>query len=332
MKRPRARLVGTGSYLPANAVSNDELATRVDTTDEWIRTRTGISQRHMAAAGELTSDLALEASRRALDAAGLEVSDLDLIIVATTTPDLVFPSTATILQHKLGANRKAIPAFDIQAVCTGFIYGLSIAESFITSGAHKKVLLVGAETLTRLLDWRDRTTCVLFGDGAGAAVLTADGDERHGVLGSVLHADGQYLDLLKVGGGVSSGPAADLPADFGGLGFIEMRGKEVFKRAVLTMGDLVDEMLGAHGLQRKDISWLVPHQANIRIIQSLAERLGVGLEQVVVTVDRHGNTSAASVPLALDTAVRDGRIRSGDLILMEAFGGGFTWGSALVRW
>ncbi|MBF0293631.1 MAG: ketoacyl-ACP synthase III [Magnetococcales bacterium] len=319
---PRARITGTGSYLPEKRVTNHDLARMVDTSDEWIRERTGIIERRMAAEGETTSDLATQAARKALEAADLQVGDLDLILTATTTPDLIFPSTAAIVQHKLGGSASRMPAFDIQAVCSGFIYALSIADQFIRTRACQRVLVIGAETLSRILDWNDRGTCILFGDGAGAVVLEADKDGKRGILSTHLHADGSQADLLYTSGGVSKG----------NLGAIRMLGNEVFKQAVRALEGSVDECLEANGLTKEQIDWLVPHQANIRIIQNTAKRLGMPMERVAVTVERHGNTSAASVPLALDEVVRAGRIQPGHRVLMVAFGGGFTWGSALVRW
>lgn len=333
MKKPASRILGTGSYLPERVMDNHELARIVETSDEWILSRTGIRTRHIAAPGEATSDLATQAGRAALDAAGLAPTDLDLILVATTTPDLLFPSTATLVQRKLGAHTTKIPVFDIQAVCTGFIYALATANAFIASGQCRRALVIGAESFSRIVDWSDRTTCVLFGDGAGAVVLEATGaeDGERGILSTHIHADGSYVDLLRSGGGVS-GRTPFVVDPMYELGYVEMKGNEVFRQAVTALEQIVDETLIANGLDKSDVHWLVPHQANIRIIQSTAKKLGMSMEQVVVTVDRHGNTSAASVPLALDEAVRDGRIQSGQLVLLEAFGGGFTWGSALVRW
>jgi len=316
-----SRIIGTGGYLPAKILTNRDLEAKVDTTDEWIYTRTGIRQRHIAADQEKTSDLALEASRRALAAAAITADDLDLIVVATTTPDMVFPSTACILQAKLG--KRNCPAFDVQAVCSGFIYGLSTADQFMRSGNFRNALVVGAEIYSRILDWSDRGTCVLFGDGAGAAVLRRDG--APGILSSHLHADGSHADALCVPGQVSGGKISGRP-------LLHMDGGSVFKFAVKALDDIVEETLAANGLQKADIDWLVPHQANIRIIQASAKKLGLSMEKVVVTVDRHANTSAASIPLALDEAVRDGRIRGGQHVLLEAVGGGFTWGSVLIRW
>lgn len=297
----------------------------VDTTDEWIYSRTGIRQRHVAAEGQTTSDLAERAARAALDAAGVDIREIELIVVGTTTPDLIFPSTACLLQHRLGANGCA--AFDVNAACSGFIYALSVADKFIRSGAVKKALVVGAETLTRMLDWTDRTTCVLFGDGAGAVVLTAD--SAPGIISTHLHADGAYKELLWNPVGVSAGFK---PEEHNAGVRVLMTGNEVFKVAVKTLDAVVEETLAANGLDKSAIDWLIPHQANLRIIQATAKRLEMPMDRVIVTVDRHGNTSSGSVPLALDHAVRSGRVQRGQLLLMEAFGGGFTWGSALVRY
>jgi len=320
-----SRIVGTGGYLPEKVYSNQDLERMVDTSDQWIRERTGIRKRHIAADDETTCDLAYEASLRALDAAGLRAEDLDLIILATTTPDKIFPSTACLLQQRLGNHGCA--AFDIQAVCTGFIYALAVADKFIRTGSARRALVIGAETLSRIIDWNDRTTCILFGDGAGAVVLEAS--EQPGILSSHLHADGAYEELLHVPGGVSRGfDAEEGEAD---PHYLQMKGNEVFKMAVNTLGRIVDETLAANQLKKSDIDWLVPHQANIRIIKATARKLGMSMDKVVVTVDEHGNTSAASVPMALDTAVRDGRIKAGETLLLEAFGGGFTWGSVLLR-
>ncbi|ROR32634.1 beta-ketoacyl-ACP synthase III [Inmirania thermothiophila] len=319
-----ARIAGTGGYLPEKVLTNADLERMVDTSDEWIRTRTGIRKRHIAADGETTADLAEQAARRALEAAALDPRGLDLIVLATTTPDRVFPSTACQLQRRLGA--AGCPAFDVQAVCTGFVYALAVAEKFVRTGSARNALVVGAETFSRILDWHDRSTCVLFGDGAGAVVLVAD--SAPGILSTHLHADGRYEELLWVPAGVSTNYAAVRE----GRAYVEMRGRDVFKVAVRTLGRIVDETLEANGLTKADVDWLIPHQANHRIIEATARKLDLPMERVVVTVDEHANTSAASVPLALDVAVRDGRIRRGDLLLMEAFGGGFTWGSALVRY
>ncbi len=316
-----SRIVGTGGYLPAKVLTNRDLEKTIDTSDEWIFSRTGIRQRHIAADNERTSDLALAASRKALDAAGIAAQDIELIIVATTTPDIIFPSTACILQSKLGVRNCA--AFDVQAVCSGFIYGLSIADQFLRSEQYRYALIVGAEVYSRILDWEDRGTCVLFGDGAGAVVLKAS--DAPGILSSHLHADGRYQNLLSVPGSVRGGRVEGRP-------FLQMEGNAVFKFAVKVLDEMVREALVKNNMQKSDIDWLIPHQANIRIIQSTAKKLGMSMEKVVVTVDRHGNTSAASIPLALDEAVRDGRICSGQHVLLEGVGGGFTWGAVLVKW
>jgi len=315
-------ITGTGGYLPERIMDNAELEQMVDTSDEWIKSRTGVVKRHIAAEDEMTCDLAEHAARMAMEAASVSADDVDLIIVATTTPDLVFPSTACLLQERLGVRGSA--AFDIQAVCTGFIYALSVADKFIKTGAANKALVVGAETLSRIIDWTDRDTCVLFGDGAGAVILEAS--EQPGIVSTFLHADGQHKDLLKVPVGISTNYAAVQE----GSAYMQMQGNEVFKVAVNTLGRIVDETLAANNLEKKDIDWLVPHQANTRIISATAKKLDMPLEKVIVTIDQHGNTSAASVPLALDVAIRDGRIQRGDKLLLEAFGGGFTWGSALI--
>jgi len=316
----QSRIIGTGSYLPERILTNADLEKMVETTDQWIVERTGIRERHIAAPEQLTSDLAFEAAKKAIEAAGVTAQAIDLIIVATTTPDRIFPSTACVLQAKLGIANGA-PAFDIQAVCSGFIYGLTVADSFIKSGQAKCALVVGAETLSRITDYTDRSNCILWGDGAGAVVLQAS--EQPGIVSTHIHADGRYQQLLYVDGGVS------LKKE--GQAYMRMEGNAVFKVAVNTLDAIVDETLAANGLQKSDIHWLVPHQANIRIIQATAKKLGMSMDNVVLTVDRHGNTSAASIPLALDTAVRDGRIKAGEMVLMEAFGGGFTWGSVLVK-
>jgi len=318
----RSTIAGTGSYLPAQVLTNDDLARRgVDTSDEWVRTRTGIRQRHVAAEGELTSDLALAASKRALASAGLAAADVDTIIVATTTPDMIFPSTACILQDRLGI--RGGPAFDLQAVCSGFVYALAVADAMIRTGASRNALVVGAETYSRILEWNDRRTCVLFGDGAGAVVLVPAAEP--GILATRLHADGSQRGILSVPGQVRDGKVVGRP-------FLQMDGQAVFKLAVRSLTEVADETLAAAALPRAAIDWLIPHQANLRIMDATAKRLGVPHERVVATVERHANTSAASVPLALDEAVRDGRIRRGDHVMMLGVGGGFTWGSALVRW
>jgi len=320
MSRIYSRIVGTGSYLPAHILTNEELEKRIETTSEWIVERTGIRERHIAAEGELTSDLAQKAAESALEAAGMDAGDIELIVVATTTSDRIFPSTACVLQAKLGITNSC-PALDVQAVCSGFVYAVSVADQFIRSGQVKTALVVGAETLSRITDWTDRSNCMLWGDGAGAVILRAS--EQPGIIATHLHADGRYQDLLFVDGGVS------LKKE--GACYMRMSGNAVFKMAVNTLDAIVDETLAANGLQKSDIDWLVPHQANIRIIQATARKLGMSMDRVVVTVDRHGNTSAASIPLALDTAVREGKIKAGERVLMEAFGGGFTWGSVLVQ-
>jgi 3-oxoacyl-[acyl-carrier-protein] synthase-3 len=316
-----SRILGTGSYLPARILTNADLEKLIDTNDQWIVDRTGIRERHIAAEGEFTSDLAAQAARAALEAAGLAVDDIDLLLVATTTPDLVFPSTACIVQSKLGMTNGR-PAFDLQAVCSGFIYALSVADQFIKTGAAKHVLVVGAETLSRITDWNDRGNCILWGDGAGAVVLGASSEP--GIIATHIHADGRHKELLRTTTGPSTGMKE--PA------LMRMEGNPVFKMAVNTLDRIVDETLEANGLQKSDIDWLVPHQANIRIISATAKKLGMSMDNVVTTVAGHGNTSAASVPLAFDVAVRDGRIQRGQTVLMEAFGGGFTWGSALLKY
>jgi len=320
-----ARITGTGSYLPEKVLSNKDLEAMVNTSDQWIRERTGIVKRHVAVDGQTTCDLAEQSARRAIEAAGKTPNDIDLIILATTTPDKIFPSTACLVQQRLDIHGCA--AFDIQAVCTGFVYALSVAEKFVMTGAARCALVIGAETFSRIIDWTDRDTCVLFGDGAGAVVLEAS--DAPGILSSHLHADGAYENLLHVPGGVSLG--FDVPVADGDPHFTHMKGNEVFKMAVNTLGRIVDETLHANSMKKSDIDWLVPHQANIRIINATARKLNMSMDKVVVTVDQHGNTSAASVPLALDTAVRDGRIQRDEVLLLEAFGGGFTWGSVLLK-
>lgn len=321
----RSVVMGCGSYLPERRVTNDDLAKMVDTTDEWIVERTGIHERHIAAEGELTSHLALKAARAAIADAKIDAQEIEMIILATTTADNTFPATAVTVQAELGLHHGA--AFDVQAVCSGFVYALSIADTFIRCGQAKTVLVIGAETFSRLLDWTDRTTCVLFGDGAGAVVLRAAEGEGttadRGILTSHLHSDGRYKEKLYVDGG---------PSSTGTVGHVRMEGREVFRHAVINISDTINEALEATGLKAADIDWFVPHQANKRILDGTAKRIGLPPEKVVITVGQHGNTSAASVPLALDTAVRDGRIKRGDLVLLEAMGGGFTWGSVLLRW
>jgi len=316
-----SRILGTGSYLPDRILTNADLEKLIDTNDQWIVDRTGIRERHIAAEGEFTSDLATRAARAALESAGLVPDDIDLLLVATTTPDLVFPSTACIMQSKLGMTNGK-PAFDLQAVCSGFIFALSVADQFIKTGAAKHVLVVGAETLSRITDWNDRGNCILWGDGAGAVVLGASSEP--GIIATHIHADGRHKELLRTTTGASTGTHE--PA------LMRMEGNAVFKMAVNTLDRIVDETLEANGLQKSDIDWLVPHQANIRIISATAKKLGMSMDNVVTTVAGHGNTSAASVPLAFDVAVRDGRIQRGQTVLMEAFGGGFTWGSALLKY
>ena len=316
-----ARLIGTGSYLPGNPVSNDDLAARgIDTNDEWIVTRTGIRSRYLAEPGTTSSELGLIAAQRALEMAGVAASELDLIIVATSTPDFIFPSTACLIQGRLG--NKGAATFDVQAVCAGFTYALGIAEKFICSGSHKKALVIGAEVFSRILDWNDRGTCVLFGDGAGAVVLEAS--ETPGILATALHADGSQNGILNVPGQIHNGQVTGDP-------FLRMDGQAVFKFAVRVLADVAQEVCTMAGVATQDIDWLVPHQANIRIIEATGKKLGVDRSKVIVTVDRHGNTSAASVPLALDEAVRDGRIQRGQKVLLEGVGGGFTWGAALLE-
>jgi len=315
-----SRIIGTGSYLPPKVVTNDDLAKQMDTTDEWIRTRTGIRQRHIAEPSQASSDLGVEASRAALAAARIIPQEIDLIIAATATPDYIFPSTACIMQAKLGM--KGCAAFDIQAVCSGFVYALAIADKMIRSGQHRCALIVGTEVYSRILDWKDRGTAVLFGDGAGAVILRAD--SKPGIMASVLHADGSYVDILSVPGNVCGGKIVGSP-------FLQMDGQAVFKFAVKVLDEVARETLALCGLTPSDIDWLIPHQANSRILEATARKLGIDLSKLVVTVDLHGNTSAASVPLALDLAIRDGRIRPGHKVMLQGVGGGFTWGASLVE-
>jgi len=319
-----SRITGTGSYLPEKVLTNHDLEKIMDTSDEWIRDRTGIYKRHIAGGDETTCDLAEIAATRAMEAAGRTPRQIDLIVFATTTPDRVFPSTACLLQQRLDIHGTA--AFDVQAVCTGFVYALGIADKFIKTGSAKCALVVGAETLSRIVDWNDRGTGILFGDGAGAVVLEAS--DEPGILSTHLHADGSYEHLLTVDAGISQG----YDQVQAGQAYVKMQGNEVFKMAVNTLGRIVDETLAANNMEKSDVDWLIPHQANIRIIKATAKKLGMSMDHVVVTVDEHGNTSAASVPLALDVAVRDGRIKRGETLLLEAFGGGFTWGSALLKY
>ncbi len=322
-----SRIAGTGGYLPEKILTNADLEKMVDTSSEWIIERTGIEERHIAADNQSTCDLAEHASRLAIENAGLSPNDIDLIIVATTTPDRVFPSTACLLQKRLDIHGPA--AFDVQAVCSGFVYALTVADKFIKTGSAKNALVVGAETLSRIIDWSDRGTCILFGDGAGAVVLSASNEP--GVLSTHLHADGQYDDLLTVPDGIASSRHKIKSGEEANL-FIQMKGSEVFKMAVKTLGRIVDESLAAANLVKSDIDWLVPHQANIRIINATAKKLNMSLDHVVTTVNKHGNTSAASVPLALHDAISSGKIKRGDTLLLEAFGGGFTWGSAIINY
>jgi 3-oxoacyl-[acyl-carrier-protein] synthase-3 len=316
-----SRIAGTGSYLPEKILTNEDIARTVDTTDEWIRTRTGICSRHVAAEGQVASDLALPAAQRALHAARLNPADIDLIIVATTTPDMIFPSTACILQAKLGV--AGCPAFDVQAVCSGFVYALTIADLFVRSGQAKRVLVVGSEVYSRILDWSDRGTCVLFGDGAGAVIVVAS--DEPGIIASRLHADGSHKDMLCVPGSVNGGKVWGSP-------FVHMDGGAVFKFAVRVFEEGAKEVLQAANMQAADVDWFIPHQANIRIMEATAKKLGLPKEKLIATVDHHGNTSAASIPLALDEAVKDGRILAGQTLLLEGVGGGFTWGAVLLRW
>jgi 3-oxoacyl-[acyl-carrier-protein] synthase-3 len=322
----RSVIRGCGAYLPEKILTNEELSRLVDTTDDWITERTGIRERHVAADGELTSDLGIAAAKRALAAAEIDAEDIDLIILATSTPDQTFPATAVTIQAALGATQGA--AFDIQAVCSGFVYALTTADNFLKSGQHKRALVIGAETFSRILDWEDRTTCVLFGDGAGAVVVEAQRvagktmDDR-GIIGSVLRSDGRYKNMLYVDGGPSSSKS---------VGHLRMQGREVFRFAVSAIAEVIDDTLKAYDLTPDQIDWFVPHQANKRILDGTAKKLGIPPEKIVMTLEKHGNTSAASIPLALDTAIQDGRLKKGNLVMMEAMGGGFTWGSVLARW
>jgi len=319
-----ARIAGTGGYLPERVVTNKDLEEMVDTTDDWIRDRSGIKRRHIAAKGEKTSDLAVVAAQRAMEAAGIDVSEVDLIIVATSTPDKVFPSTACIVQRRLGL--KKIPAFDVNAACSDFIYALDVANRFISTGGARNALVIGSETMSRILDWTDRSTCVLFGDGAGAVLLRASNEA--GIISTHIHSDGEFEELLHVPAGISSGYDTVQQE----AAFIHMKGNEVFRKAVSTLGNIARETLSGNNIKQEDLAWLVPHQANLRIITAAAKKLELSMDQVIVTVDEHANTSSASIPLALDVAIRDGRIKRGELLLFEAFGAGFTWGSALVRY
>ena len=325
-QRIYSRIAGTGSALPKRVVTNDELAKQVDTSDEWIATRTGIRQRYVAGEGETTVSLARDAAQRAMEAAGVGPADIDMVVLGTTTPNLIFPSSACLMQAELGIDN-GCPAFDVNAACSGFIYAMSVADKFIRTGDAKTVLVVGSETLTRMVDWSDRSTCVLFGDGAGAAVLKADAET--GILSTHLHADGRKKELLWNPVGVSEGFT---PGEDNAGVRVLMTGNDVFKHAVKALDAVVEETLEANGLDRHDIDWLIPHQANLRIIEATAKRLDMPMERVVVTVDQHGNTSSGSVPLALDAAVRSGKVQRGQLLLLEAFGGGFTWGSVLLRY
>ena len=331
----RSHIIGVGGYLPERILTNEELSTMVETDDAWIRERTGIRQRHIIAKDQHTSDLATEAAKQALEDAGLTVDDIDAIVVATTTPDLIFPSTASIVQYKLGG--KDFPAWDIQAVCSGFVYGLAQVDGMIRGGMFKRVLLIGAESMSRILDWQDRATCVLFGDGAGAVVLEArDEKEPNGVVGSVLHCDGSYRHLLMAEhphpGAAPGVDPMDLKIDSAGAAAVEMKGNEVFRVAVTKLGEVVGEVLEKHGIEQSEIDWLIPHQANIRILQATAKKLKMNPDRMAVTVDQHANTSAASVPLALNHIYRQGHLKNGQLLLLEAFAGGFAWGANLVSW
>ena len=331
--QPYVHVAGLGSYLPERILTNADLADMVDTSDAWIRERTGIRQRHIVADDEMTSDMAVEAARAALADANLAIEDIDALVVATTTPDMIFPATATIVQAKLGGS--GFPAWDIQAVCSGFVYGLAQVDAMMRAGMFKRVLLIGAEAMSRIIDWHDRGTCILFGDGAGAVVLEAR-EEEGGVIGSILHADGSYRDLLKAHHphppSTPDVHLADFTVDSAGVAAVEMKGNEVFRVAVTKLGQIVGEILDCYGLCDEDVDWLVPHQANIRIIQATAKKLGLGMERVALTVEEHGNTSSASVPLALNELYRKGQLKHGQLILLEAFAGGFAWGANLLRW
>jgi len=332
---PRIHIIGVGGYLPERVMTNKDLESIVDTDDAWIFERTGIRQRHIIAEGEHTSDLAVAAARQALDDAGLTIADIDALIVATTTPDMVFPSTASIVQSKLGAS--GFPAWDMQAVCSGFVYGLAQADAMMRGGMFRRVLLIGAESMSRILDWSDRSTCVLFGDGAGAVVLEARdaADEpQGGIIGSVLKADGSYRPLLMARH-PHPGASPDMPdmsVDAAGVAAVEMQGNEVFRNAVNKLGEVVGDVLGHCQMQPSDIDWLIPHQANIRIINATAKKLKLGTERIAITVEKHANTSSASVPLALNSYYREGKIRKGQVLLLEAFGAGFVWGANLLRW
>ncbi|MDQ6979339.1 MAG: beta-ketoacyl-ACP synthase III [Mariprofundaceae bacterium] len=326
---------GVGAYLPERIMHNDELASMVDTTDEWIRSRTGIEQRHLVAVGQLTADLAAQAAQAALDDAGLTVADMDALVLATTTPDMIFPSTASMVQARLGG--KEFPAWDIQAVCSGFVYGLAQVEGMMRAGMFRRVLLIGAESMSRIVDWSDRNTCVLFGDGAGAVVLEAGENDGCGLMRSVLHCDGSYRELLMAEHAMRGQPPHTdrqtvMDMDAAGVSAIQMRGNEVFRVAVTKLGEVVNEVMAANGVQKSDIDWLVPHQANIRILQATAKKLNLPQERMVVTVARHANTSAASVPLALHDLYQRGELKRGQLLLLEAFAGGFAWGANMLRW
>ncbi len=326
-------IIGVGGYLPEHVLTNDDLTKLVDTSDEWIRERTGITQRHIVAKDQWTSDLATQAAKQALEDAGLTIDDIDALVVATTTPDLVFPSTASIVQHKLGG--KDFPAWDIQAVCSGFVYGLAQVDGMMRGGMFKRVLLIGAESMSRIVDWSDRNTCVLFGDGAGAVVLETIDDEL-GMVGSVLHCDGSYRDLLMAKhahpGASPHNDRLDMSTDAAGVAAVEMKGNEVFRFAVTKLGEVVYELLDKHGIQQEELDWLIPHQANIRILNATAKKLKMSTDQVALTVAKHANTSAASVPLALNDVYRQGKLQKGQLLLLEAFAGGFAWGANLLRW